>query len=86
MVNLTSCAVEMKISYLSIDGNSVEYIINEDFADYHEAKYQAPQMVKTAYEDAYDDNGLMFTFYYEYDFIMDQQTAESTGLKYTMEA
>ena len=79
--------VEMKVSYLSIDGNSVEYTINEDFADYHEAKHQAPQMVEAAHEAAYDDNGLMFTFYYEYDYIMDQSVADANELtNYTMEA
>ena len=78
--------VEMKVSYLSTDGDPVEYTINEDFADYHEAKDEASKMVGAAFKAAYDDDGLMFTFYYEYDFIMDQSYADANELtNYTME-
>ena len=77
--------VEMQIKYFSMESGYNQFIVEQTFDTYAEAKVGAEDMVLLEEVDAQADGAMMNSFYYEYDFIMDQSVAEATGLKYTME-
>ena len=68
--------VELTISYFAGSSQSpVSYIVEEDFATYEEAIDAAPLMVNREMECAYEDEAMMDTFYFSYDFLMDAEAA-----------
>lgn len=65
--------VELTISYFSGASQSpVNYIVEQDFDTYEEAIDAAPLMVDHEMECAYEDEAMMDTFYFSYDYLMEE--------------
>ena len=66
-----SVTVELTISYFAGSSQSpVNYIVEEDFGTLEEARDAAPLMVNREMECAYEDEAMMDTFYFSYDYLM----------------
>ena len=72
-----SVIVEMEISYFSTESGATNFVVEQEFDTIEEARDGAAQMLLEQEDDAEADGALMDTFYYEYDFIMDQSEVDA---------
>ena len=77
-----SVIVEMEISYFSTETGATNFIVEQEFDNIEEALEGATQMLLEEEDDAKADGALMDTFYYEYDFIIDQSEADAYFFEY----
>ena len=73
--------VEMKIKYFSTDSmDGVEYTVEQNFDSFTDANHGVIYMVHEAEQDAMADGAQMDTFYFEYDYLMDESVAIENNL------